>query len=134
MAFDAATYQIDPLTLTEPRARLEYLRDFLRGLPAERFHIGSVARPLDREDCGTPACIAGWSMAIWQRPYSVFGRVGAELFGLGADDAHLLFFPATVATCGLGYSGVRPAHAAAVLDHLIRTGRVDWSVARKVEA
>jgi hypothetical protein len=34
---------------------------------------------------------------------------------------------------GLDWGDLEPKHAIAVLDHLLSTGEVDWSVARKVE-
>lgn len=96
MPFDAEAFDyttVDPLTLTEPRQRLEYMRDFLRGLPPERFDMGSSDAPKDARDCGTPACIAGWSIAVFERPYAPFATMGAELFDVPDTVAHRLFFP-----------------------------------------
>lgn len=141
MAFDAATHQVDPLSLTTPRERLEYLRDFLRELPAERFDMGDwytvngVGRSLSAlrktagdivHDCGTAACIAGWAAAIFApdtRSYAVFAAERA----LGLDDvtAAALFVPD-----GFARAGYTPYEASRVLDHLLATGEVDWSVAR----
>lgn len=140
MAFDAATYEIDPLTLTEPRDRLMYLRDFLRRLPAERFDMGRAGEPEDAEsgECGTAACIAGWARAKFRYAGCSWAQdldpLAADLFGLGEADAAALFYPVGAFNADRDYYAATPDEAAIVLDHLIQTGRVDWSVARKVEA
>lgn len=150
MAFDAATYEIDPLTLTTPRARLEYLRDFLRRLPRERFYIGNyVSTVLDDikisaadtavlHQCGTAACIAGWAAHLFS-PESVNAVCGSEqddwgeahyfaagALGLTDEEACQLFVPLDSAT---PWRDIAPTQAAAVIDHLLKTGEVDWSVA-----
>lgn len=136
MPFDAADFKVDPLTITEPKARLEYLRDFLRTLPEERFDILSFADapgwpeycddPISaadvRNDCGTTACIAGWAEALFTEVEDIGGNA-EELLGLGEPVANKLFH-------GFPRGNIRPAQAADVLDHLIRTGEVDWSVAQ----
>lgn len=148
MPYDVAEFKIDPLQLTTPRARMEYLRDFLRALPAERFYIGnyvSVPTPDGRRggdstealrDCGTAACIAGWaaylfdgspiSCALPNTGETEAHEAAAELLGLNEDEAYALFIPIVLAG---RWNDITNADAALVLDHLIRTGRVDWSVA-----
>lgn len=136
MPFDATEYTVDPLLITEPRARLMYLRDFLRALPPERFDIadwfsrdGKGSLPSDRaaqeltEPCGTAACIAGWTVAIFApRHRGSPGGEAARLLGLEDD---CLFFPPSHKL--LAY---QPAQAADVIDHLLATGEVDWSAAQ----
>ncbi len=137
MPFDAATYTVDPLTLTTPRERLEYLRDFLLRLPAERFDMRQYARRADgstnsfapselTHDCGTAACVCGWAIALFEPRMFVGDDIAAaDLLGLEPRMADELFYPT-----GFGRPGLYPlAHAVAVLTHLIQTGEVDWSVA-----
>lgn len=136
MAFDAATFTVDPLQLTTPRARLEYLRDFLRALPIERFDMTywaceaetatPVARKVLQHDCGTVACIGGWTMALFQAGENLHGQSYSDVgdfLGLSPLAALALFNPKIVE----GWGSITPSAAADVLDHLIRTGEVDWS-------
>lgn len=138
MAFDATTFEVDPQSLTTPRERLEYLRDFLRRLPAERFDMTLPGAIADASVgyCGTPACIAGWSAALFRRAWRhPLEETGIALFGLPEAVAHGLFYPgiSCMADGRPGYDA-EPADAATVIDHLLNTGEVDWSVARKAEA
>lgn len=137
MAFDAQAFTVDPLQLTTPRARLEYLRDFLLRLPEDRFDMKD---PGDEEDavtrtCGSPACIGGWARAVFAFRVAKIDDA-APMLGLGKGDMDLLFYPNLDpkhdATMGDGRSPYRATatDAAAVLTHLINTGEVDWSVAR----
>jgi hypothetical protein len=136
MPYDATDFQIvpatvDPLTLTTPRERLEYLRDFLRVLPPERFDM-SEARVVDR-GCGTVACIGGWAKVLFGLS-GFLSEVGAGL-GLTEQKADELFIWVT----GHRYVDVTPQMAALVIDNAIRTGRerkagwrpgkIDWSAA-----
>lgn len=125
----------DPKSLTEPRERLEYLRDFLRErAPVELFDMGTCG---DVEDvpkawCQTPACIGGWGRVLFNSRTSI-EHVGRTLLGLSEEDVTVLFFPSGAgrALVGRGDAPNRatPTQAANVLDHLLRTGDVDWSVA-----
>lgn len=120
MAYDATDFTApvrmldrDPKSLTEPRERLEYLRDFLRELPPERFDMAIVE---EHRECGTVACIAGWRDHL-------FGD--CDVFPPTANHAEL-FMPR--GWCDRSFAPT-PTQAANVLDHLLRTGDVDWSVA-----
>lgn len=147
MAFDATDFQpatVDPLTITEPKERLAYLRDFLRELPRERFnmlHFGlsdgrygySTVAPVDVfKECGTAACICGWTNVLFGGRETDDEHAAAHILGLDIEASENLFYPH-----GWGsdlWSVIPPSAAVAVLDHLIATGEVDWSVARKAEA
>ena len=111
MPFDAIGFT--PLKVTElpttPRGRMEYLRDFLKGLPDERFNIEDYftggAESLDSlEDCGTAACVAGWAAYVFRQGFSKKdrefpGNRAGRLLGLGEfgsyprSDADNLFAP-----------------------------------------
>ncbi len=124
---------------------IKRVRDHIAALPPERFDMsrfastsatrgrGALERPyVNRQrllnSCGTCACVAGWSIALLGPPRSKLDDDGlaAELLGLDMDQAVHLFFgwapgnPAIETT---------PEQAVRVLDHLLATGEVDWSVA-----
>lgn len=125
----------DPKSLTEPRERLEYLRDFLRErAPVELFDMGTCG---DVDDvpmawCQTPSCIGGWGRVLFNSPTGI-EHVGRTLLGLPEMKVDALFFPcgAGLPQVGLGSMPNRatPTQAANVLDHLIRTGEVRWDLA-----
>lgn len=125
MPFDAeyATHLTrDPLTITEPRERLEYLRDFLRALPAERFSMRDW-------HCGTAACIGGWAEQIFFGQFAADDKLNRHL-GLSEAQHDLLFYPhGAFLPDGRMAFDASHAQAADVLDHLLKTGEVDWSVA-----
>jgi hypothetical protein len=136
---------------------IKLVRDHIASLPPERFNMqcyvglrgdddedGPSIRDFEPEgatnltalegSCGTCACIAGWTLALLnpddpqsERPIMDAGMAlgldetaAARLFEPNNHDPgfrNLLFF-------------VRQDEAVAVLDHLIATGEVDWSVTR----
>ena len=84
------------------------------------------------DGCGSPACIGGWLVEKFQHPKDDDIRdAGRLLLGLTFDQAADLMFPARL-NMGDGENPYRagPTDAADVLDHLLNTGEVDWSVAR----
>ena len=126
MAFDATAFEIDPLTLTTARERLEYLRDFLRRLPKARFDMGNWPEP-SYTRCGTAACIGGWADALFQPGITLPGLAEtSDLLGLSGLQLNALCFPERFC-----HGEVTPAEAADVLTHLINTGEVNWAVARQ---
>lgn len=152
MAYDAEFSRhltVDPLSITEPRERLLYLRDFLRNLPPERFNMRSWwsavtggglklygTRPEEfTAECGTAACVAGWTVSVF-RPRSPLNEfrgdwvedVAGLILGLSSDEADKLFFPPDFFSERT--DEWTPAQAADVIDHLLATGKVDWSVAQ----
>lgn len=97
------------------------------------------------DTCGTVACIAGWAYAI-RYPSVTAARlvkvadgaaflglhmehrvpsIAARFLGLSDDEALALFAPDSLL---ISYRDITPAHAVAVLRHLAKTGKVDWSV------
>lgn len=145
MPFDAATYQppvIDPLSLTTPGERLMYLRDFLQELPAGRFdmiYYGRTANAEEfnlptarvRNDCGTAACICGWANVVFGEAETDDMDAARNLLGLDYEAGHDLFMPEVWMSDDTHAWSATPADAAQVLTHLIETGEVDWSVARR---
>lgn len=117
--------------------RLQQLRDHLDQLPDERFdmrfysaekghpRIGRPSFGPVLHNCGTAACVAGWAMALFApraRPARVWNKA-AELLGLDPGQAHELFEPD-------GYwipDAYSRIQAVATLDHLIKTGEVQWT-------
>lgn len=146
MAYDAEFSRhltVDPLSITEPRERLAYLRDFLRALPPSRFNMSYFSHaPADdehdlratriRSDCGTTACIAGWAVALFTYSDVADGMgVASTLLGLPIDVAEPLFYAGMdLDTDRGGEWDATPAQAADVLTHLLATGEVDWAVAK----
>lgn len=150
MAYDATDFVVtetpapvvrDPRSITDPRERVAYLRDFLRELPPERFDMASLYSKHGRDTymhgngeaisyvkgCGTAACIAGWTIAVFAPKVRV--REGApiaeDLLGLTDLQGNDLFLPSGFTQQDFA----TPAQAANVLDHYLATGKIDWSVA-----
>ena len=87
-------------------------------------------------DCGSPSCIAGWAHALFDDSVddAFHFRVlyAEDLLDIPDDQGRLLFEPNNEhAYFGAVYGEighVSAKHAAAVLRHLAKTGKVDWSV------
>lgn len=156
MAYDATDFVVtetsapvrDPRSITDPRERVAYLRDFLRDLPPIRFDMGESG---DKEDagtgtCGAPACIGGWTRAFFERrgaEYRGICSIGEDVLSLPSHIAYDLFYPGgedNLLRDGKSAYRATPAQAAAVLDHYLATaydaagnptgaGKIDWSVA-----
>jgi hypothetical protein len=116
MAFDAETTE-----RTVTRDRVLRLRDFLKALPDKKFDMRNPGI------CGSPACIGGWGLRLFMPDEADEAsiRVVGPMLGLTDFQACELFFPGAAAA----YSA-SPLQAVAVLDHLLATGEVDWSVAK----
>lgn len=138
MAYDGTDFVVtqapvpvrDPKSITDPRERVAYLRDFLRALPAARFDMQQSGSYADARagECGTASCIGGWARAIFQMPVSL--AEVAEALGLSDGQADDLFYPVGDMRNGEGAIFSRdPMNAVAVLDHYLATGKIDWSVA-----
>lgn len=133
MAYDATDFVVtevvapvrDPKSITDPRERVAYLRDFLRTLPPERFDMADCGAGVwEDPECGSPACMGGWARTLFYPPSALYRSlrdVGVERLGLDGDQAATLFYGAGSATT--------PAQAVAVLDHYLVTGKIDWAVA-----
>lgn len=93
-------------------------------------YIDRPVRDLSGHNCGTVACIGGWTEAVLGDPVRDLGKAG-ELLQLDPDRAGMLFCPDGWHTDNAKFTTAR---AVAVLRHLAETGEVDWSVADKVAA
>jgi hypothetical protein len=126
------------------RENIQKVRDHIASLPPERFDVsrffglGSDELPEDAEtakagqfvtNCGTTACVGGWTLAVLDPEHSIFGAPvrAAELLGIDRSEARELFYG------GICVSAEQ-RQAVAVLDHLLATGEVDWSVTEQVAA
>lgn len=149
MPYDAENFStvrlldVDPKTITDPKERLMYLRDFLRQLPPDRFDMNRFAYAGEgvdyisaervRTDCGTTACVAGWCVALFTDDADIDGSWRArDLLALSDEQSSILFYanawdPEDEERPT--YWGATPQDAANVLEHLIQTGEVDWSKA-----
>lgn len=86
---------------------------------------------LERNTCGTAACIAGWGYAIMgaKTRAKIKAKLGwdeeqdyaAEWFGINLDQSHSLFIPDDV-----GNGRYTRAAAIRTLEILLETGEVDW--------
>lgn len=138
MPFDATDFEIDPRTLTTPRARVEYLRDFLRRLPEEQFDMCKASQRGDGRlgYCQSPACIGGWAVAIFRVRTDCIEEAG-DVLGLDVRRTADLFYPGLTLQ-RMGDDGdpydATPSDAADVLDHFLNTGEIDWSAARRGSA
>lgn len=112
------------------RERIRELADVIEKLPhteiddASGFNMGNYVHV-----CGTPCCIAGWTVAVAKGWETITWRVAyydvaANHLGLTGQQAEDLFRPFS----HVRLQDVTPAHAAAVLRNLADTGVVDWSV------
>lgn len=137
------------------RARIEKLRDALlapvppaplgQGLGFNMHYwrcSGELAPPdTSGRGCGTTACLAGWTVSLFATAQQITelqgeawmqtGRMAGSMLKLMPWQADELFTPKTNK---FDFSSdqadtVTPAMAARVLDHLLATGDVDWSVA-----
>lgn len=106
-----------------------------------RWSVNSVPFSEINHDCGTCACIAGWAATLVPHeltdvtPEDVnMIDLGRKLFGLSQHQATDLFAPWANSAAGLHPSwitqagNIPPRAGAMVLDHLLATGDVDWSV------
>ena len=110
-------YDASPPAEVTARDRLIQLRDFLASVPPKEFSYITW-------DCGTSACIGGWAGRLFGLSHDEsFSTPVAELLGLSGEQARELFFDAPIEW------PITEKHAVAVLDHLLATGTVDWSVA-----
>lgn len=118
------------------RANLIKVRDHIASLPPGRFNMRYLFKDRRGErwsdeaphaqlvhPCGTAACIAGWTLALFA-PNKRGGDAddAQTLLGLDEYQADELFLPQ-------GYRNSRrytQARAVRTLDHLIATGEVDW--------
>lgn len=130
MAYDSTDFVVtetpvpvrDPKSITDPRERVAYLRDFLRAMPTDSPHFNYLDWH-STTPCGTSACIGGWASELFVNSafrYSI--PEARKAMGLTERQGEDLFFNSD----GIGSN----AHQAAnVLDNYLATGWIDWSVA-----
>lgn len=146
MAFDATDFRTEtvpaPAKPAIDTANLRLVRDLLAELPP---HLFNMREPYEGS-CETPACIYGWARTLMGAAGKyITPRDAADWMGIPDDEAADLFGMAV--DCERSYvAGLRtsprfcskfdatPAQAVQVLDHLIATGKVDWSVISRGEA
>jgi hypothetical protein len=136
----------DPRKLKTPRERLMYLRDFLRAVPDRKFDMNVWNLGVERDPkqalsvhyCGTAACLGGWTDALMGdgSAWSADEDQTAELLGLTPRQGQALFYPAPSRRFSRERGGdlitgwlATNREAANVIDHLINTGKVNWSKA-----
>lgn len=125
------------------RENIKIVRDHIASLPPERFDMrftfGDSGRVNERwyehsvtahellHPCGTAACIAGWALAVLtpDSKKRLSSDDAANLFGIDHHAGDTLFMPDGFSDPGR----YTQPQAVAVLDHLLATGKVDWSVA-----
>lgn len=80
--------------------------------------------------CGTSMCIAGAACQFSEvEPEHFLGRtesLGMQLLDLTEDQAKDLFFAEALQKLGVDLKDITPSKAAAVIQHLMDTGEVDW--------
>ena len=133
--------------------RILRLANFIESLPDERLDMCFWAKDEDGDEnleqspatvlhnCGTAACIGGWTEALFNPGRSTFlGTQGlwdespaavvptdsaGDLLGLTVAQAHDLFMP-PMTEPRLSWSDITPTIAADTLRRLAETGRVEW--------
>ena len=95
--------------------------------------------------CETPMCIAGWAVYLDKSAWESFlsghhtlKHWGRQTLGLDTDQMENLFLPTGYVDgvwalpSGVFPYAASPLEAARVLEHLARTGEVDWTKMREV--
>lgn len=114
------------------RENIQKVRDHIAGLPAANFDMGDYGRS---EPCGTVACIAGWVdivVGAHAEPTGISSNA-RDLLDLNSSQAFDLFWAKDHTRLDEFDNPVSrweatPAQAVQVLDHLLATGEVDWSI------
>lgn len=123
---------------SETKRRLTLVRDTIKTRP-EHFDMSIYIH-----DCGTPGCIAGYAIAVatgTNNLYPVLDEthkspevLATDFLGLDYESASELFKPQDEYAYWLADKNfcsdelVTADHAIAVIDNLIATGKVDWSI------
>jgi hypothetical protein len=116
------------------RENIKKVRDVIAGLRPQRFDMCQWATADDavhlHRDCGTAACIGGWTNALLSSPaeFMDFDLAGKRL-GITLGQTYKLFMPEDYDVPG----HYTRAHAVRVLDHLLETGEVDWQSTRRAK-
>jgi len=118
--------------------------------PAERFIMGTFLTSVEnshcytgtrasRTACGTAGCIAGWAnlvkfrmvnnpKALTELPTGSFHSIGQHFLGLVGEQSNDLFLMNNLSISEFDElpGDARKAAAVNVLEHLVKTGKVDW--------
>ena len=106
------------------RENIKKVRDHIAVAGDEHFDMRNW-------DCGTSACIGGWTDRLCGPPGNRDSTVTARTLGLDEEVANELFF---MTETPVRMMDVTREHAVRVLDHLLETGEVDWSIIDQAEA
>ena len=123
---------------SETKRRLTQVCNAIRTRP-EHFDMSTYIH-----DCGTPGCIAGYTLAViagtnnlhpfLDKAQKTPDAIAADFIGLDNETAHDLFKPEGIYAYWLATENfcsdemVTADHAVAVIDNLIVTSEVDWSI------
>jgi hypothetical protein len=106
------------------------MSDFLYSRVAQEAIRTEYFNP--KTSCKSALCIGGWAAALWSVKKGIPLVYGVAYHSRARDaldltelQASALFYPDVENEIG-ELSKVTAAHAAAVIDHLIETGEVDW--------
>jgi hypothetical protein len=110
------------------RENIKKVRDHIAGLPPEQF-------AMDAWTCGTCACIGGWTARLFLPPDELWSLSGVRrALGITSEDAERLFFWGGAGPTTVKWSDTTAGQAVRVLDHLMETGRVEWSILDPADA
>lgn len=118
--------------ITDPRARITALADFLTTLPPGKFDMASPGNYSDNAngECSSPACVGGWTRAIWG-PNEPIDKACEYALSMPAPEAFALCFPSSryFDQGGKGFPHrATPHQAALTLRYYLHSGRIDWRV------
>lgn len=130
MPFDATDFEVAAPVWVAPAALRDF-RDRMARIDPRLFDMWEAS-----PSCGTPACFHGWAQTFYFNGERREPAETAERLGIDLDRASELY-AMWIAGANPNHSGGdfqvhRATHAQGmrVLDHLVSTGEVDWSVAR----
>lgn len=105
---------------------IKKVRDHIASLPPERFDMNRWPGVGELRKCGTAACIGGWGAAVLFKRGGRTSVVVSRRMGLSDIQGHRLFYPMNGPR--VVWEDYTTADAVRVLDHLLATGKVDWSI------
>jgi hypothetical protein len=122
----AALYGADEKTLlnmarnaipanVSPRQRLQILRDFIAAIPEQNFNMSEWR---EEHECGTVACIGGWTTLLFDVPQQ---SSAGECLGLTGSESDALFCPN-----GWSYGVYSRQDALDAIDGYLAKGEIVW--------
>jgi hypothetical protein len=121
--------------------RVKVLRDFLTNLPQQNFDMRqwAVQKQSDKliyagpePDCGTMACVAGWTSYLSGmgdfRTGGTIAKSAASWLGLDDEQSDRMFVPGILGedTGKVCLGNATTKDAVTMLDRFIRTGKIVW--------